>query len=189
MEIKNQKDECWKLFLYFWLEVAKFIKVKTKTRKSMLSSLGFIRCTYLFCPSCSWFFNLITVFSIVSNTLSILTIVCRSNETSVLGALIDGIFTIYDTRVIFLKLYGFQYGKVQQFKDASRIQQRGGFCEGSWITSSGTIGEAHSGKLLATPSHAQQCWGRPSGPNIVFLKTCNKSEVTSKLHFQSNCSK
>lgn len=117
MEIKNQKDECWKLFLYFWLEVAKFIKVKTKTRKSMLSSLGFIRCTYLFCLSCSWFFNLIKVFSIVSNTLSILTVVCCSNETSVLGALIDGIFTIYDTRVIFLKLYGFQYGKVQQFKD------------------------------------------------------------------------
>lgn len=187
MEIKNQKDECWKLFLYFWLEVAKFIKVKTKTRKSMLSSLGFIRCTYLL--SCSWLFNLIKVFSIVSNTLSILTVVCCSNETSVLGALIDGIFTIYDTRVIFLKLYGFQYGKVEQFKDASRIQQRGGFCEGSWITSSGTIGEAHSGKLLATPSHAQQCWGRPSGPNIVFLKTCNKSEVKSKLHFQSNCSK
>lgn len=24
-------------------------------------------------------------------------------------------------------------------------------------TSSGTMGEAHSGKLLATPSHAQQC--------------------------------
>ena len=25
------------------------------------------------------------------------------------------------------------------------------------FTSSGTMGEAHSGKLLATPSHAQQC--------------------------------
>lgn len=61
------------------------------------------------------------------------------------------------TQVIFLKLDGSQHGKVQQFKDASRIQKRGGFCEGGWITSSDTIGEAHSGKLLATPSHAQQC--------------------------------
>lgn len=26
-----------------------------------------------------------------------------------------------------------------------------------WSTSSGTISEAHSGKLLAIPSHAQQC--------------------------------
>ena len=41
-----------------------------------------------------------------------------------------------------------------------------------WNTSSGTMWEAHSGKLLATPNHAQQCWGRPSGPNMVFLKTC-----------------
>lgn len=38
-------------------------------------------------------------------------------------------------------------------------------------TSSGTTGEAHSGKLLATPSQAQQCCGRPSGPNMVLRKT------------------
>jgi hypothetical protein len=44
------------------------------------------------------------------------------------------------------------------------------------LTSSGIIAEAHSGKLQAAPSHAQQCCGRPSGPNIVFLKTCKIPE-------------
>lgn len=53
---------------------------------------------------------------------------------------------------------------------------------GFWITSSGTMGEAHSGKLLATPSQAQQCCGRPSGPNIVFLKTYIREGT--KRHFQ-----
>eukprot|EP01018_Ginkgo_biloba_P029852 Gb_16728 [translate_table: standard] len=40
-----------------------------------------------------------------------------------------------------------------------------------FITSSGTLTVALFGKLLATPSHAQQCCGRPSGPNMVFRKT------------------
>jgi hypothetical protein len=48
------------------------------------------------------------------------------------------------------------------------------------------MADAHSGKLLATPSQAQQCCGLPSGPNIVFrntYQTISNKEILMKLIF------